>query len=366
MGGFVVRAFMAVMAVAEAAGAASDRGANPVWPPPPAKARIAYVRSLYGPADLGVKPSGLSRLGHILAGADAKTRRFGRPFGIALDEAGNLCLTDMERQSVLVFDQARKKVGIWDRVGALSFRAPVAVARRAGIAYVADSELGAVVAFDDEGRVRFELREGMRRPCGLAVAGDRLFVADAAAESVAVFSLAGKPLARFGQRGAGPDEFNHPTHLAAGPGPVLLVTDSLNCRVGVYDLDGHARRTVGRAGDATGTFTRPKGVAMDRAGRIYVVDAAFDNLQVFDAEGRLLLHLGGTGSDPGRFWLPNGIAAGEDGRLFVTDSYNRRVQEFRYVGPPEPGLEVPNEADKTAGDGPPASDPRTPPSRPSP
>jgi hypothetical protein len=45
-----------------------------------------------------------------------------------------------------------------------------------------------------------------------------------------------------------------------------------------------------------------------------------------------LLTVGENGSQPGEFWLANGVAVTRSNEIFVADSYNRRVQEFKYVG----------------------------------
>jgi sugar lactone lactonase YvrE len=105
----------------------------------------------------------------------------------------------------------------------------------------------------------------------------------------------------------------------------------MNSRIQIFTADGAYQGEVGELGDSPGQFGRPKGIAVDSEGRIYVVDAAFDNLQIFDKDQHLLLPVGEAGSGPGEFWLANGIAVTRNGEILVADSYNRRVQEFKYI-----------------------------------
>lgn len=313
---------------------APDSRQRPVWPPPPAEPRIAYVRSIAAPADLGVTPSWLDRAANFLTGGNRGKEPFVKPFGIAFDEAGNLCVTDTGANVVYFFDLAAKSRQRFEGVGKRRFVAPVAVARKGGVFYVADAGLRSVLAFDGKGEPLFEIREGVERPAGLAIVGERLYVADAESHSVAVFDLRGKFLSRFGRRGLEPGEFNFPTHLAGDGDGRLYVTDSMNYRVQVFDAGGGFLNGIGSLGDGSGHFGRPKGVAVDGFGHVYVTDALYDNLQVFDESGRFLLDVGSAGSAEGEFWMPAGVAINRDNEIYVADSYNCRVQVFRYAGGP--------------------------------
>jgi sugar lactone lactonase YvrE len=317
-----------------AAAKPSPATAGPVWPPPPASPCIAYLKSIKGPADLGIKPPPLSRFTRWVTGSGDAPSRLNKPFGVAVDDAGDLLFTDTGANTACCVDRAGKKWLRWEQAGKTRFTSPVAVARHRETVFVADSVAGKVLAFDLKGKPLFEITRELGRPSGLAMFADKLYVADSQRHQVVVCNLRGELLSRFGRRGSAPGEFNFPTHLAVDADGRLYVTDSLNCRIEVFTPAGEFQRSIGSAGDGPGTFSRPKGVAVDRHGHVYVVDAVFDNVQIFDNQGRLLLHWGETGSDPGQFWLPNGIAIGNDDNIYVADSYNQRVQVFKYIGKP--------------------------------
>lgn len=321
-----------VAAILSASG--GEKAAPRAWPPPPAKACIVYERSISTPQDVGAKPSALSRVAKLLTGANQDLAALVRPFGLGLDEAGNLLVTDTGASAVCCLDFQNKKWLRWEKVGNVRFQSPVAVARRDQTIFVADTVLGKVIAFDLEGRPRFEITRNIERPSGLALSGSRLYIVDVQRHCVVMTDLEGHFVSEFGNRGNGTGQFNFPTHVAVDRAGQVSVTDSLNCRVQVFDSDGKFLRVIGSAGDTHGHFSRPKGIASDSAGHTYVVDALLDNIQIFDDQGRLLLDWGETGSAPGEFWLPNAIAISPRNEIYVADSYNRRIQVFRFIGQP--------------------------------
>lgn len=327
-----VAALGAAVALPSLAGpAAAAITPSPVWPPPPAEPRIRHVQDIACAADIGVRPSLWGRIVGFLTGVRKEEEELGKPLGLALDDGGNLYVTDTGMAVVWCFNRRERSFWRLEAIGTNRLVCPVAAVRIGEKTIVADSGLGKVLAADRKGRMLFELA-GLERPAGLAVCGDTLFVADAGAHCVAAFDSKGTLLRRFGRRGAGPGEFNAPTHVSSDGKERLFVTDSLNSRIQVFDLSGRHLATIGGPGDATGRFSRPKGAAADSFGHLYVADALNDNVQVFDGQGRFLLNWGEAGSAPGEFWMPGGVAVNSRNEIFVADSYNRRIQVFQYVG----------------------------------
>jgi DNA-binding beta-propeller fold protein YncE len=305
-----------------------------VWPPPPSEPRIAFVQYLHGPRDIGQTPSLIHSFANWITGDTGERLDLRKPFAVALDEQGNLCVADTDTRTVSYINFVGKHWRRYEGIGKIRFSSPVAVARRNGIFYVADSELSKVFAFREDGKPVFEIATPLDRPVGLAVVDDALYVVDSQAHAVFVFGLDGKFRFQFGKRGTAPGEFNFPTCAATDGRGHLLVSDTLNSRVQVFDLQGKYISQFGSNGNTSGHFARPKGLAVDAAGHTYVVDGVFDNFQIFDADGQLLLNIGEGGVGPGEFGLPNGIAISADNRIYVADAYNHRVQIFKYLGQP--------------------------------
>jgi len=296
------------------------------WPPPPAAARVRFVRSL-DPAAVQGKPSFLSRVWRTLVGA-GETPRMAQPYGIAVVPGGKVYVADTSGGAIHVFD-LKKPDHSMIHVEADSL---IGVGFAGGRLFVTDSTSGRVLCLDQKGRTIWTLgpKDGFRRPTGLAAAGDRLFVVDTLANRVVIVSPAGRIVGAFGSRGAGPGEFNFPTNVARGPDGRLYVTDTMNFRVQIFDPDGRFLKTFGQLGDGSGDFDKPKGIAVDSDGHIYVVEGFNDVVQIFDGDGRLLLVVGESGTGDGQFWLPSGIAIADD-VVYVADSANRRLEVFQYL-----------------------------------
>jgi sugar lactone lactonase YvrE len=211
------------------------------------------------------------------------------------------------------------------------------IEKKEGTLFVADSYLRQVVQLDRDGNLlRTIAHDDLQRPSSVAFDArrQRLYVGDSKAHVIHVFDEQGHRVGTLGGVGAGPGQFNSPTHLALAPDGSVVVTDALNFRVEVFGPDGQYTDQLGKIGDGAGNFAAPKGVAVDRDGHIYVVDAMFDAVQVFNAKGRLLLGFGEQGNRAGQFWLPNGLYIDAGQQLFVADAYNRRIQVFQILSPP--------------------------------
>lgn len=316
------------------AACANSPGSQPeekplVWPLAPDPPRIAYVRSVEKPGDLGISRGFLGHLADFLFGAEEN--RLVRPMAV-VESGGVLYVADPGIRGVHRFDPV---AGDYRLIRGLS--SPVGLARGSGgTVYVADSRLGRVLAIapDSEEARPLELDSPLTQPTGIAFdpAAGRLFVADTAAHCIKVFDRGGRLVRTLGQRGTGDGEFNYPTFLWLAADGRLFVTDSLNFRIQVLDAAGAFLGKFGRAGDGSGDAARQKGVATDRFGHVYVTDALFNAVQIFDGSGRFLLAIGAQGGERGEFRLPAGIFIAEDDTVYVADSYNRRVQVLRYVG----------------------------------
>lgn len=318
-----------------APGAALGEEETLVWPPPPAAARIQYLKSIATKEDVTGPRGFFGKLWDFVVGPESMEMR--KPMAVAVDGSGWLAVADPADKRVHLFDEKRGKYWALTEAGKKRLlQHPIAVAADGrGNLYVSDSEQRQVHLFAGARELRrsYGGPDSLQRPTGIAVdaARGRLYVADTPAHVVRVFALdSGALTATIGGRGVLEGEFNYPSYLTVDRHGRLYVTDALNGRIQVFDAEGGFVRSLGQYGDGSGDLSAPKGVALDSAGHVYVADARFDNIQIFDGEGQLLLFFGSSGQAPGMFWLPAGLAMADD-RLYVTDSYNKRVQVFQYL-----------------------------------
>ncbi len=304
-----------------------------VWPQPPNRPRIRFVKFVARPTDLGIQPSFWQRAWDLIAGAEEQWLI--RPTGVAANEQ-SIYVADPGAQALWIFDL---QAGRFRRIPATDNQflvSPVAISL--GLKnriYVADSYLAKVFIYDTEGKPIGTIADpNLKRPAGIAydASRDRLYVADSAAHRIWIFAGDGRPLGAIGRQGTGNGEFNRPTYIAVDRAGTLYVTDSLGFRLQMFNADGSFMGLFGRHGDTSGDFAMPKGVAVDSEGHIYVVDALFDAVQIFDRHGQYLLTFGERGIRPGQFWLPGGLFIDGHNRIYVADTYNQRIQIFEYLG----------------------------------
>jgi len=305
---------------------------RPVWPAPPAQARIVWQAAIAGPEDLDIRPGFFARLWAWVAGAEE--RRFIRPMAVVWQDEV-LYVADPGARGVHRLDHRNQRYDLVHGPEDGELPSPVALALGPdGTVYVADSQRAQVLTIAPGATTAtpLPLAPPPGQPTGLALDAARgeLYVADTAAHRVQVYGPDGQQRRTLGTRGTGRGEFNYPTALWRDAQGALIVSDSMNFRIQVLDAQGRAQQVFGRHGDATGDFARPKGVATDRDGHIYVVDGLFHAVQIFDRSGRFLLSFGGHGRGAGEFWLPSGIHAGQNDRIYVADAHNQRVQVFQY------------------------------------
>jgi DNA-binding beta-propeller fold protein YncE len=305
-------------------------GRGVAWPSPPESPRVRHLTSFRSARDLGFRRSFLRRLTDAVRG-QSSFDDLRHPYAVAVTESDLLYVVDSSARGVHSYDLERGRYRFLSAAGLMH---PVGVAVGLdGRIYVSDSEGGVVVVMDPDGEELDRIREGLKRPTGIAVdpSSGHLLVVDTEAHQVRVFTADGAPLRSFGRRGIGEGAFNYPTNVAVDLDGRIYVSDSMNFRVQILAQDGTPLGAFGRLGDALGDFARPKGIGVDTRGRIFVVEGLYDVVNIFDPAGRLLLTFGGAGQGPGNFWLAAGIAVDARGRVFVADSYNGRVQVFQLL-----------------------------------
>jgi len=300
---------------------------NIIWPKAPEKARIKFVKQISSPEDLGLHKSFARKLRDALVGGD--DRRMTRPYAVAANSSW-VAVADPGAAVVHVFDTARKTYQQLADAGDYNFVSPIGVAVADERLYIADSELNKVFILNH----RFKLLstvENFQRPTSLVLdpVHNRLYVADTLAHEIKVFDRDGEELFTIGERGEADGQFNYPSHLAFADDR-LFVNDTMNFRIQIFSSEGHHLGTFGKHGKGSGQFTQPKGVTVDSMGHVYVADALSNRVQLFDQDGTFLLDFGRAGDGPGAFQMPTGLAMWND-LIYVADSFNNRVQVFQFL-----------------------------------
>lgn len=312
-----------------------DSGATIVWPQPPAKPRIAYVKAFSTPEDLGITKGFFKKVKSAISGAVPD--QMVKPMAVLDAGDGLIYVADPGVDGIHRYNLKKNRYHLIQRKGARVLPSVVGLAAGSdGVVYATDSELRKVYVIKPESNYAepLEFSTIFSQPTGIAYdqVTRSIIVVDTGTHQVKVFSDSGQQLLEFGGRGEAPGEFNYPTMVSVNAEGSLLVTDSMNFRIQIFDRQGHFINEFGETGDGSGDLPRPKSVAVDRHGHIYVTDALFHALQVYDDAGQFLLSIGTQGQGKGEFWLPTGLDIGADDYIYIADSYNKRVQVLQYIG----------------------------------
>ncbi len=333
----IIRGFIGTLCALIATGSISLAGAaepDVVWPLPPEKPRIKFMRSVSTDKDVE-KRTLWKKFKNAIFGKKVSIW-LKKPYGVHVDNKERIFVADTGWGKLLVFDFHKNKLSFWGMEGEGLLSKPSCVTSdNAGKIYVTDTVHNRAVVYSPEGDFLFGIGEKGRfeQPSGIAVNEEvgRLYIVDTKKHNVSVFDMAGKFLFDFGKRGTGDGEFNFPTFIAIGPEGKVHVVDTFNFRVQIFDPEGRFLFKFGSIGDMPGQFSRAKGIGIDSEGNIYVVDAAFNNIQIFNDKGQLLLFFGKIGRGRGDFWLPAGMHIRND-LIYVADQYNYRINIYKFLG----------------------------------
>jgi DNA-binding beta-propeller fold protein YncE len=169
----------------------------------------------------------------------------------------------------------------------------------------------------------------LRNPRGLSLDFEgRLYVAEAGAGRIAVFSPEGEFVSRMGSQGIGERRFLVPTDVCASRSFTLLVADSESDRAQVFDLMGNF---AGYQPALEGELSRPWGLDLGFDNHLYIVDRDNHTVLVVDPDGTIVDRLGSLGSGSAQLRDPTFVSVGDNG-IAVSDTGNRRIQLFDLNG----------------------------------
>ncbi len=308
-----------------------------VWPAPPEKTRIEFVRSISSQKDVNEDTTFTQTVVNFLAGIKPPPDALTEPMGVAVSDDGNVVyVSDTGQSAIFVFDFGKKK---FHKIEGVIGPMGLALDSEQNLYVVEQAKKGVTVFNPQDKQVRFLTDKSIERPTGLALDRDRkrIYLADTAhtkskEHTIKILSLDGKLIGKIGKgKGNAPGSFLFPTYLTLDREGDLYVTDSLNCRVQEFDPNAKYVRSFGERGDAWGQFTRPKGVALDSFGNVYVADSGWSNVQIFSPNGQVLLFFGGRGPLPGMLKNPTAVAIDAANHIYVGDFLNHRVEEYRLV-----------------------------------
>lgn len=286
-----------------------------------------------------------------------KVKRFGEPFGIAVDGAGVVYVSDGVRGAIFrvrdnenietVTDKLDTPSGItFDKDGSLivvdsgSHTIKRINIKNSEVSLVAGVENKSGFADGDAAQALFNA------PIGVAVYGDgKIYVADTYNDRIRVIengkvsTLAGGSQGYWDSQNGSEANFNTPCGIAIWKDGSLLVADTGNRRIRRVEQDG---KTITLAGNGEqnwrdglqfeSSFVQPTALTVDLFGAIYIADG--NSIRVLG--NRAITYVETISNDrrgfsdgdakKARFNRPSGLAFDSKGNLLVTDADNRLIR----------------------------------------
>ena len=297
--------------------------------------------------------------------------RFSDPFGVVLDQEGNLYVADGgDGNSIRKIDRdgvsstfAGGTEGYQEGArSAAAFNTPSGLAiDAAGNLYVADTGNNAIRKITPDGTVSTLAGDGLagdkdgkgagaqfNGPIGIAVdAAGMVYVADTYNDRIrriapdgTVTTIAGGQRAGMADGAAAQALFDTPTGLALSAAGDLYIADTANHAIRKLGKDGNVTTIAAAKDDDRDALLRsPVGIALTRDGFLYIGSSAHGRVAQITPQGEVVAlqdvdHPAqpGYGADGGvRLYSPRAMALARDGSLFVTDGATFRLHHIALV-----------------------------------
>ena len=284
------------------------------------------------PHRVAVKKSPDEKLGTPIRTIDL----LNKPFGIALNQSGEVVVTSPGWNCVSVFSPSGDRLQSFGTKGSGQgqFMGPIGVAVDGeGNILVADNDNHRIQKFTAEGQFLTAVGTKGSGPLqfdkvddiAINTSNDKVYFASnhqiQVLNSDLTFSTS------FGKCGENKGEFRFPLAIACDSTGNVYVADSANNRIQVFTSMGKFLRMFGSCGKGNGELNWPHGIALDIQDKVYVSEGNNHRISVFTSEGQFVTSFGNKGGRPG-VKDPFGLAVDSNGVVYVCDLSNRRLQLF--------------------------------------
>ncbi|HEX7251307.1 MAG TPA: DUF2298 domain-containing protein, partial [Thermoanaerobaculia bacterium] len=251
------------------------------------------------------------------------------PRGAAVDDKSRVWIADFGNSRLRLFNADGGFLGGWGGRGNGTFglREPCGVAIRGNDLYIADTWNGRIQHFSISGEWK-QSAPGLYGPRGVATSPDgSVWATDTGNNRVVHFDASLETLATIGKKGSGPDEFLAPVGIAVGPSRNVYVADVANRRIQILDTQGQKLREIRFPGWSEPAL-EPH-LAVDADENLYVTDPGQNKVIAFDRTGAV--HRGWTSDSEGKaFARPTGVAIDrKTAILYVVNSGNNSVGQIK-------------------------------------
>ena len=262
-----------------------------------------------------------------------------KPWGIALNQSGEVVVTSPDGNCVSVFSPSGDKLRSFGTEGSGQglFMHPRGVAVDGeGNILVADNNNHRIQKFTAEGQFLTAVGTKGSGPLqfnqvwdiAINTSNNKVYVVDVNNHFIQVLNSDLTFSNTFGECGTNEGEFIFPWGIACDSTGNVYVADLGNHRIQVFTSKGKFLRMFGSCGKGDGALTRPVGIALDVQDKVYVIEGSNHRISVFTSEGQFVTSFGSKGKRPGEFDDPRGLSVDSNGVVYVCDLINHRLQIF--------------------------------------
>ena len=264
-----------------------------------------------------------------------KPGKFTFPQNIAIDDEGNVYVTDLGNMRVQKFKNDGTFLLSWGSQGSGSgqFKAPVGIAIYEDSVFVVDNQLNRIQKFNLDGEFISKWGEEGQDPGQFLLPNEidvgtngTLYVVDTGNQRIQKFTQNGQYISEFGESGMEDGKFLNVKGIAVDKNENIFVSDPGKNKIFKFNSQGEYTQSYGPL--FGGLSMKPHGMAIDPEGNIYAVDYMQDRIVQFDSQGQMLTSWGSMGIANGQFKLPTDIDIDNNGFVFVVDSNGHRIQKF--------------------------------------
>lgn len=311
------------------------------WPPPPEQPRIEWIGRYQSNLDLNEQSAAKSALSFLTG--ETEKEGLNTPNGIASNGKGKVYITDKFRGGVVVFDFNAKDVYICGGdilMGA--FKLPWGIdLDNDGNIYVGDTAQSTITVLSPQEQLLRTIK--FKDLKGLSIfridkKRNRIIIPDPRGHKIIISNLDGtviKTIQNFKNKGV-EDRFNFPLATAVTSKGNILVADGFNARIVRFTPEGEFISAWGTRGATPGTIDLMHSFAVDSDDHVYVVDSRSNQLNIFSETGEALLAIGQYNLNLnaiGSFDMPNDIYIDNNDAIYIIEKLARRFQIMQYLNP---------------------------------
>lgn len=260
---------------------------------------------------------------------------FSHPQFIAVDDDGNIYVSDLGNKRIQKFSSDGKFVSQWGKSGTQSgeFHYPSGIAVYDGFVFVADRDLNRIQKFTTDGDFVLEWGEkGIYEqqfffPNGIAVSNGNVYVVDTGNQRIQKFSTDGEFISSFGSSGLGDGQFITAIGIDIDVEGNVYVTDKGNGKIEKFDANGEFIKSF-QFYSPNYNFS-PEAIAVDPTGKMFIVNSANNRILHLSQDSDLNLNVfDQIGPYPNSFDVVTDIAIGINGELLIVDSAKHKIKSF--------------------------------------